>query len=271
VNQTDPTRGRDATPATGGFRVSDQPIVQSNRPPSVTAAAELPKSYGADLLCVIARDPKSLFLYWDLDWPRLFAKAEVPTRQVHLRIFRDDGSIEATTEINPSIGHCYAQVSGPGTRYYCELGAFEGDAWKCFARSRTTATPNDKMSDDLRAEFARLPLHLSFQRLLDLFWATETNREMLASSIAQLQEKAQALRDSMAPDEWALLVKTAAASMEIERFAELAAILQTMPKGKPQPAATAEMLAQWRRLGERFGGVSRGGASSGGFGGSGPA
>jgi hypothetical protein len=246
---------------------------------SAAAADELPASYGVDLLYVIARDPKTLFLYWDLDWTWLFAKAELSARQVQLRIFRDDGAVEATTEINPFTGHCYIDVSAPGTRYYCELGAFEGDAWKCLARSGRSATPNDTMSDDLAADFATLPLHLSFQRLLDILRTTKTSRETLASSVAQLQAKAQVLRDSMGPDQWTLLVKTAAAAMKIENesainallSSDLAAILESAGDGKSQPAPTAEMLEQWRQLGERFGSASWDGASSGGLGGSSPA
>jgi len=235
------------------------------------AGKELPASYGVDLLYVIARDPKSLFVYWDVDWKRLFAEAKLSPRQVHLRVFRDDGSVEATTEINPFTGHCYAAISAPGERYYCELGAFDADAWIGLARSGTAAAPNDTMSDDLSADFATLPLHLSFQRLLEILRATKANRGTLASLVAQLQQKAQVLRDSMAPDEWSLLMKTAAASLESEPSAELAAILQITPPGKAQPAPTAEMLEQWRELGERFGGASWGGVSSGDLGGSSPA
>ena len=47
--------------------------------------------------------------------------------------------------------------------------------------------------------------------------------------------------------------------------AELAALLETALRGD---AATAEQLARWKQLGQRFGGASWGGASGSGFGGS---
>lgn len=80
---------------------------------------DLPASSDTDLLYVIARDPKSLFVYWDLNWTRLFAQVGLSPQQVYLRIDREDGSIEATREINPFRGHCYVDVVTAGTSYYC--------------------------------------------------------------------------------------------------------------------------------------------------------
>ena len=85
---------------------------------------------------VVARDPKSLFLYWDLNWTWLFAQAGISARQVHLRTYRGDGTVEGTQEINPFRGHCFAEVGAAGTEYYCELGGFEGAEWKSLVRSR---------------------------------------------------------------------------------------------------------------------------------------
>ncbi len=117
------------------------------------------------MLYIVARDPRSLFLYWDLNWTRLFARAGISARPVHLRTYRLDGSIENTQQINPFRGHCYAEVGTAGAEYYCELGSFVGVEWKSLARSATTATPEASMSEDFSAEFATLPTHLSFQRL----------------------------------------------------------------------------------------------------------
>ena len=78
-------------------------MVRSNQVPTscdAAAARESPASYDTDLLYVIARDPKSLFVYWDLNWTRLFARAGLSPRQVRLRIYDEDGSIEGTIEIN---------------------------------------------------------------------------------------------------------------------------------------------------------------------------
>jgi len=109
------------------------------------------------------------------------------------------------------------------------------------------------MSEDSSADFARLPIHLSFQRLIDIFQATKVERSTLACSVAELQENAQALEDAL---------NDAARS---GADTELAILLETALRGE---APTAGQLAQWKQLGERFGGASWGGASGRGFGGS---
>ncbi|HXA09497.1 MAG TPA: DUF4912 domain-containing protein [Chthoniobacterales bacterium] len=239
-----------AAPSAGGFQVSDQPIGRADWAAAARADG-LPASYGKDLLYVIARDPKSLFLYWDLNWTPLFAQAGLSPREVQLRVYREDGSIERTQEINPFRGHCYVDVAAAGTGYYCELGCLEGDVWTSLVRSGTTATPAASMSEDVSEDFATLPIHLSFQRLIDIFQATKTERATLANSMAELQENAQALEEAVNGGDGT--------------DPELAALLESARRGD---APTAGQLAQWKQLGARFGGASWGGASGGGFGGS---
>jgi hypothetical protein len=221
------------------------------------------------LLYVIARDPKSLFVYWDLNWRRLFTRAGLSARQVHLRIYREDGSIEGTCEINPFRGHYYAHVSSAGTRYYCEIGCFEDGEWTSLVRSGEAATPQDRMSDDISAQFATLPIHLSFQRLLDMVRATRPEGATLARSVAELQERARVTQGMITPDERSRLI-TAAASLDGPNGApssDFSALLKSALAAPP----TAEQLAQWKQLGEYFAGATWGGASGSGFGGSSPA
>ena len=46
------------------------------------------------------------------------------------------------------------------------------------------------MSDDVSAQFATLPIHLSFQRLLEMIRATQPEGATLARSVAELQDAA---------------------------------------------------------------------------------
>lgn len=267
-----------ATATGNGFRISNQPLWGT--PPAASPRDDQAEARADshDLLYVIARDPKSLFLYWDLNWTRLFARAGLSPRQVHLRIYRGSGSIQGTQEINPFRGHCYAEVTDAGAEYYCELGCFEGIAWTGLVRSGTTATPEASMSDDLSGEFATLPIHLSFQKLLDILGTTDLDRTMLARSVAELQESARVLQTRMAPDSWSQVTTEIAGKLngangngtgradagELSELVEVA----LRSEAPTTPAATAEELARWKELGERFGGSSWTGASHGGFGGS---
>lgn len=250
------------------FRISEQPVVEIQRAVEQPVAegsaglGELPSSYGTDLLYVIARDPKSLFLYWDLDWPQAFATAGVSPRQVHLRIFRADGSIETTTEINPADSRCCADVSAPGTQYYCELGCFDGDEWRFLVRSTTATTPEAEMSADFSAAFATLPLHLSFQRLLETLEERTTE-----DAVAESEEK----RWRKGFRRWAANRKVFLSAenwIEPERrgTSELAMLLATAEDDNARTPLTSELHEQWRRLGERFGGSSWGYPSSSNFG-----
>ena len=245
--------------------------MRSNRAPAsdeVAFSRGSPASHDTDLLYVIARDPKSLFVYWDLNWRRLFTRAGLSARQVHLRIYRGDGSIEGTSEINPFRGHCYADVSSAGTGYYCEIGCFEDDEWTSLVRSGEAATPQARMSDDISAQFATLPIHLSFQRLLEMVGATQPEGATLAHAVAELQARAGETENTGIPDEWSRLV-TATASFNSNGApaSDLAALLEAARAATPP----AHELEQWRKLAEQFGGSSWGGASASGFGGSSPA
>ena len=135
-------------------------------------------------------------------------------------------------------------------------------------RSGEAATPQDRMSDDISAQFATLPIHLGFQRLLEMVRATQPEDATLARSVAELQARAGVTEDAVTPGEWSRLV-AAAASLNGEGApaSDIAALLEAARAATP----TAAELAQWRKLGEQFGGSSWGGASESGFGGSSPA
>lgn len=239
-----------------GFRISDEPLVRSMGS-SATENGAFPSSRDTDLLYVMARDPKSLFVYWDLNWTRIFSRAGIAARQVHLRIYRQDGSVEGTREINPFLGTCFADVAAAGADYYCELGCLEGDEWICLVRSGKAATPADRMSDDLSAQFATLPLHLSFQRMLDIMRVTQAGGANLARTAASLQDNARVAggdgqssnRDNGAP----------------------CSFLNVLLQAPEALAATPEARAQWTKLAEELGGASWGDSSGSGFGGSSPA
>jgi len=267
----------EAAPAkTDGFCLSNQPVVGEGRTGSPSKSDPLSQEPADDLLYAVARDPGSLFVYWDLQWARLFARAGISAREVHLRTYRGDGSIESTQEINPFRGHCYASVSAAGTEYYCELGSFERTEWKPLVRSSTVATPEAELSEEFSAEFATLPAHLSFQRLLEVFGATtDLDRANLARSVANLQETARLLKNGAAPGDWSQLVTEIAGQLNgggaatSGANADLSTLVETA-LDTPSPAApTPDEVARWKDLAQRYGGSSwSGGASHSGFGGS---
>ena len=75
-----------------------------------------------------------------------------------------------------------------------------------------------------------------------------------------MQEDARGLQTKIAPDE-----------LNGADAADLSALVEMALRCAAPATPTAEELARWKELGERYGGSSWGGASKGGFGESSPA
>lgn len=252
-----------------GFRVSAEPVVESSEQTEEPAGDWAGLPYAIGDLYLIARNPKSLFACWNVDSSRGIAEAVPGRRPIHLRVFREDGTEETATKIDPMLGYAFADVSSPGVRYICELGCFDGDAWKTLVRSGSTETPEAAMSDDLGADFATLPFHLSFQRLIDIFNASTKETKTLSESVAGMQNKARTLQASMSAADWSKLVDAASDSVNAGAgfglsgvsASELAALLRTVKCDRSEHVPSPEQLARLRALSENVGGSSWGGAS----------
>lgn len=270
-----PTIKESASEVAGGYQISAEPVVPTRRatgPDGATATVSAAswRALADDTLAVLPRDPKTLFVYWDPEVSRHFS-GEGLNEKVFLRVLRADGTEEMTREVDLPRGYAFAEVGTAGARYMCELGCLDGSAWRTLVRSETIETPADTTSENKQVDFATLPFHLSFQRLIEIFRASTNSRKTLSETIAHMQSKAHALRGEMTADDWSQLVATAASSIETEAGLglngaqpnELAALLCTVEEDSHREATSPERRARWRQLGEEFGGV-RGGASWGG-------
>src|SRR5438874_4432587 len=92
------------------FHISRKPVV------SVAATEEshdlgnglgVPRLHGSPRLLAIARDPWTIFAYWNVDWPSIFKNAAPVDRQVHLRIHCADGLGEKEVPTEPMPGWNY--------------------------------------------------------------------------------------------------------------------------------------------------------------------
>jgi uncharacterized protein len=154
--------------------------------PAYEDLGELPKTYGEDTLFLIARDPHWLFAYWDVDWAAWGAKAL--DGKYLLKLHDADGGIELTTQIHPEARNWYLPAKHSGSSYYAELGCTGGDGeWLTIARSGVASTPQDSFSESAEAEFATVPIHLTFQRLVDMVRGRMHAGESLISALARLQ------------------------------------------------------------------------------------
>jgi hypothetical protein len=174
-----------------GFRVSSEAIIcpDNEEEKEFGEGVGLPRVHGAPSLFAIARDPRTIFACWSIDWPAVFAKTVPVDRQAHLRVYRADGVEEESVAVEPMSANCSIAVSRPDGAYHVEIGYYQpADVWNSIATSNEVTMPRDSFADDGEVGLATIPFHLSFQRLLDLFGASK--RGALTEAISQFQTRA---------------------------------------------------------------------------------
>jgi hypothetical protein len=198
-----------ASESRDGFRISNGPVIRladEEQMHDFGDVVELPRVYGAPILFAIARDPRTIFTYWNIDWPTIFAKAAPPDRQVHLRVRGPGGVEETSAAVEPMASDCYLAVSQPRGTYRVEIGYYQpADVWHSVATSDQVAMPPDSVAENADVDLATIPFHLSFQRLIDLFRAS--NRDALTEIISRLQKRAltDEERELLSAEEWEIL------------------------------------------------------------------
>ncbi len=192
-----------------GFRISEGPVVHLARVKQsfdLEDAVGLPHVYGEPILFAIARDPRTIFTYWNIDWPSIFESTSPIDRQVHLRVYKNDGAQETSAAAEPLAGSCCLSVSEPRGVYRVEIGYYQPkDVWNAVATSDAVTMPPDSVSESVDVDLATIPFHLSFQRLIDLFRAS--NGDALTEIISRLQRRAltDADRELLSHEEWEIL------------------------------------------------------------------
>src|SRR5947207_15410434 len=170
-----------------GYKISEGPVTSSSLPrPDIEELTGLPVHFGEPLLVAIARDPRTLFVCWSVDWPAAFVKGLPADRCAHVRI-RQNGN-EKTVAVEPMSGSCAIEELEPGETYAVDLGYYAPRAtWNSVVTRNEVMMPFASESDKM-IDVATVPFHLTFQRLLCLF--SEQNGNGLAITLAQFQERA---------------------------------------------------------------------------------
>ena len=187
-------RTPDAT--SSSFRISSAPVVaadtdsKQNRVTESDLFCELPRSYGQSIVFAMARDPKTLFVYWDIDWDRVF-NAVVPTsRKVYLRIYDCEGSEVDEIAVEPMARNCEVTVPQPSGTFRVEMGYYsQNQNWRPVGASENVTTPRDRIAALSPGDYALVPFHITFQRLTELFRATRIDQEPITRSLTRLQDK----------------------------------------------------------------------------------
>ena len=206
-------RNRNAqTLKTGGrFRISRNPLVQvmaADERHDVPDGVRLPSEYGARIMFAIARDPRTIFASWNIDWPALFEQAVPRDRQVHLRVHHADGLEQETVAIEPLAAMHYLTTSGKHASYRVEIGYYDpADVWHSVAMSHEIVTPSEDIAETTDVDLVTIPFHIGFQQLLGFFGAS--NGTALANVISSFQKRAVSAEkpQNLGPHEQRILCK----------------------------------------------------------------
>ena len=176
----------------------------------------LPRFHGSPRLLAIARDPWTIFAYWNVDWPSIFKNAAPVDRQVHLRIDCADGVEEKEAAIEPMAGMHYVTMSQRHRACRIEIGYYQpADVWHSVAMSNKIVIPPAEMSEAEHVDLATIPFHLRFQQLVDLFGAS--NDDALATVISRFQTRAvsSGRYEKLSPEERKILRRAGVALSEL--------------------------------------------------------
>lgn len=174
---------------------------QSAQAEAVEDLGELPSGYGLNRIYLVAKDPQWLFTYWDVDWA---AHASlIRNGQVFLRLL-DIGGVEVDrVVINPYAHNWYLPAPKSGASYTAELGyENESGAWTLICRSSVTEVPASELQPEGEAVFARLPMHLAFEQLLDAVKSAMQSGESLVEALSRLQTEGALEPGGIKPAEW---------------------------------------------------------------------
>ena len=139
-------------------------------------------------LFAIARDARTIFASWNVNWRSVFEKTMPADRQVHLRVIGREDVIETRVAVQPMSAMHYVTISGLHNSYRVEIGYFQPlDTWHSVATSDEVEMPPQGSVELGDADLATIPFHLSFQQLANLFGAT--NNTSVASLVSEFQKR----------------------------------------------------------------------------------
>ena len=192
------------------------PLAETEEPHDLGNGLGLPRFHGSPRLLAIARDPWTIFAYWNVDWPSIFKNAAPIDRQVHLRVHCADGLEEKEAAIEPMAGMHYVTMSQRHRACRIEIGYYQpADVWHSVAMSNEIVIPPTEMSEAEHVDLATIPFHLRFQQLVDLFGAA--NDDALATVISRFQTRAvsSGRYEKLSPEERKILRRAGVALSEL--------------------------------------------------------
>ena len=174
-----------------GFKIRQGPmghLAEQALPPVANDREEPTRMCAQPSLFAIARDPRTIFASWNINWQSVFEERMPADRQVHLRVISGEGVIEERVAIEPMRAMHYVTISGFLNSCRVEIGYFQPlDTWHSVATSGEVEMPPLGSVQLADVDLATVPFHLSFQQLANLFGAI--NNGPVASLVSDFQKR----------------------------------------------------------------------------------
>jgi hypothetical protein len=139
-------------------------------------------------LFAIARDARTIFASWNINWRCVFEKAMPADRQVHLRVIGGEDVIETRVAVEPMSAMHYVTISGLHNSYRVEIGYFQPlDTWHSVATSDEVEMQSQGSVEVGDVDLATIPFHISFQQLANLFGTP--NDTSVARLVSEFQKR----------------------------------------------------------------------------------
>jgi len=175
-----------------GFKIRKYPMVhltEDEPRPDVHDDMAVTREHEQPFLFAIARDERTIFASWSIDWRSVFEEVIPADRQVHLRVIGEDAVTETRVAVEPMCAMRYLTVSGVHDSYRVEIGYFHPfDSWQSVATSEKVVMPPHGSVELADVDLATIPFHLSFQQLADVFEAP--NDTSIATLVSEFQKRA---------------------------------------------------------------------------------
>ena len=156
--------------------------------PDVDERVDPTRVCGQPFLFAIARDARTIFASWNINWRSVFEKAMPADRQVHLRVIGGNNVIETRVAVEPMSAMHYVTTSGLHNSYRVEIGYFQPfDTWHSVATSGEVEMPPRGSVELGDVDLATIPFHLRFQQLANLFGAA--NDTSVARLVSEFQKR----------------------------------------------------------------------------------
>jgi hypothetical protein len=216
-----------------GYKISEGPVTSSSllrrKAEATDDLTALPSHYGKPLLVAVARDPRTLFVCWSVDWLAAFDNGLPADRCAHVRL-RQNGN-EKTVAVEPMSGSCAIEELEPGETYAVELGYYApSDTWNSVVIGNEVMMPFVSEAGDERVDVATVPFHLTFQRILNALRGAEGD---LAQTLAQFQERAN--RSELSREESEILRALDLSAEDLQKTAAARESLEKSQRLSPRP------------------------------------